>query len=102
MLNPKPSSIILSEKSEEPLVTIHMATGEITYGKDYSPDAAAKVFWEAIGPKNPYILGMKKEWSEAVKEAVWAKVEAANCRTELLSLKAKIAKAFLRGYKLDS
>lgn len=95
MLNPKPSSIILSEKSEEPLVTIHMATGEITYGKDYSPDAAAKVFWEAIGPKNPYILGLKKEWNAA-------KTEAYRAKEELLQLKKKIAKAFLRGYKLDS
>jgi hypothetical protein len=31
-----------------PLVVIDTTTGELEYGKDYTPDAAAKVFWEAI------------------------------------------------------
>jgi hypothetical protein len=30
------------------LVTIR-PNGEIEYGKDYTPDAAAKAFWDAIG-----------------------------------------------------
>jgi hypothetical protein len=32
-----------------PLVVINTSTGEIEYGEHYTPDAAAKVFWEAIG-----------------------------------------------------
>ena len=31
------------------LVRVNMSTGEVTYGKDYKPDAAARIFWEAMG-----------------------------------------------------
>lgn len=30
------------------LVSIDMKTGEVTYGSDYTPDAAAKAFWNAL------------------------------------------------------
>lgn len=35
-------------KSPEAFVAIK-PTGEIEYGKDYTPDAAAKALWDAIG-----------------------------------------------------
>ena len=31
------------------LVSINMDTGDITFGEHYTPDEAAKTFWEAIG-----------------------------------------------------
>jgi hypothetical protein len=30
------------------LVSINMDTGETTFGKHYTPDEAARVFWEAV------------------------------------------------------
>lgn len=35
------------------MVTIDLATGEIEFGKDYTPDAAAREFWKAIGQHCP-------------------------------------------------
>lgn len=31
------------------MVSIDLSTGEITYGENYTPDEAAKVFWGEIG-----------------------------------------------------
>ena len=35
------------------LVKISLTNGTVTYGKTYTPDAAAKAFWNAIGTKYP-------------------------------------------------
>ncbi|MFC7794640.1 hypothetical protein [Streptomyces cinereoruber] len=32
-----------------PLVTLDTETGEMTFGPDYTPDTAAKAFWDAVG-----------------------------------------------------
>lgn len=37
----------------EQLVTISLKDGKVMYGKNYTPDAAAKAFWDAIGTKYP-------------------------------------------------
>jgi hypothetical protein len=34
-------------------VRIDLKDGTVTYGKDYTPDAAAKAFWDAITTKYP-------------------------------------------------
>jgi hypothetical protein len=31
------------------LVTVDLDTGETTFGEHYTPDEAARVFWEAVG-----------------------------------------------------
>ena len=36
----------------EPLVTVK-CDGTITYGKDYEPDKAARIFWEAMARNAP-------------------------------------------------
>lgn len=43
-----PSNIVIAGRNGEPLVTIGM-DGTLTYGPHYTPDEAAKVFWEAMG-----------------------------------------------------
>ena len=40
----------------ELLVKIGFEDGKVTYGKTYTPDAAAKAFWDAIGTKYPCAL----------------------------------------------
>jgi hypothetical protein len=35
------------------MVEINMHTGEITYGPNYNPDEAARVFWDAVGRNRP-------------------------------------------------
>ena len=43
--DPRSISIVFDGKT---LVTIH-ADGTLTYGEDYEPDKAARIFWEALG-----------------------------------------------------
>lgn len=47
---------IWDDTHSEPLVTITYS-GQITYGPHYTPDAAAKIFWEAIRTLCPTKLG---------------------------------------------
>lgn len=42
-----PAITILSQDNRTPLVTIH-PTGELEYGPGYSPDEAARAFWDAL------------------------------------------------------
>lgn len=37
----------------EEVVKINLQTGEITYGKNYKPDAAAEIFWKALAANYP-------------------------------------------------
>ena len=37
----------------EPIVTIK-ADGTMEFGKNYHPDEAAKIFWDAVARINPY------------------------------------------------
>jgi len=46
----------------EPLVTVNWKTGTVEYGADYSPDTAAKIFWNAFKhhmPQNLQLPGAK-------------------------------------------
>lgn len=47
---PASAFVIWSHKSNAPLVTVHF-DGRIEYGPHYTPDEAARIFWEAIGRK---------------------------------------------------
>lgn len=38
----------ISSSGGEPLVVVH-TDGTVEYGKDYTPDKAARQFWEAMG-----------------------------------------------------
>ena len=49
---PQPRNFILIGKDEKMLVTIH-PDGTIEYGKDYTPDKAARIFWETLGQDMP-------------------------------------------------
>lgn len=44
---PPPHIVINGEDQRTPLVTIH-PNGELEYGPDYTPDEAARRFWEAL------------------------------------------------------
>jgi hypothetical protein len=47
-LTPWPVSFILPDAEGQPMVTISLTDGTIEYGPTYEPDAAARVFWEAM------------------------------------------------------
>jgi hypothetical protein len=44
----RPTFLTINTYSE-PLVSINLKDGSIIYGQHYHPDAAAKLFWEAVG-----------------------------------------------------
>lgn len=44
---PKPQTITITGADNAPLVTIH-PDGTLDYGPDYTPDAAAHAFWDAM------------------------------------------------------
>lgn len=44
-----PRTLQINATSGEMLVTIQLKDGAISYGKSYTPDAAAKIFWQALG-----------------------------------------------------
>jgi hypothetical protein len=48
----QPSNIVICMGNAEPLVTIR-PDGTIEYGPNYTPDVAAKAFWDAIGVMHP-------------------------------------------------
>jgi hypothetical protein len=50
-----PESLVINRNSEE-VVRINLKNGTVTYGLHYTPDIAAKLFWETVGkeiPKQP-------------------------------------------------
>jgi hypothetical protein len=47
-VDPRPSLWISTGPSPEAYVAIN-PDGDVKYGKDYTPDAAAKAFWDAVG-----------------------------------------------------
>lgn len=50
-----PRNMVIHRPNGRPLVTIDFDDGHITFGEDYTPEGAAKIFWEAISnfcPKN--------------------------------------------------
>jgi hypothetical protein len=47
-LTPWPVSFILPDAGGQPMVTISLNDGSIEYGPTYDPDAAARVFWDAM------------------------------------------------------
>jgi hypothetical protein len=56
------STLVISNKGDD-LVTFDMATGEMTFGSTYTPEGAAKVFWEAMAQ----ILDRRIRWVEEGK-----------------------------------
>lgn len=49
----QPAKAIVIHKTSDPgkiatLVSIDLDTGDLTYGPDYTPDEAARIFWEAL------------------------------------------------------
>lgn len=48
MPGPRPNNIVIFGKNGAHLITVDFDNGSITYGADYTPDAAAKAFWEAL------------------------------------------------------
>ena len=47
--DPGPASLRIQAGPAPDAYVVIKPTGEIEYGKDYTPDAAAKAFWDAIG-----------------------------------------------------
>lgn len=54
----------------QPLVTLDLATGEMTYGPSYTPDAAAEAFWEAVDQLDLAPIRRDIE-ARAAKERAW-------------------------------
>lgn len=48
------------------LVAINAANGTVTYGPNYTPDAAAEVFWTALGYSSPKLL--LSQYDEILKD----------------------------------
>ena len=48
-----PSTLQINGSHSEMLVAIK-PDGTIKYGPDYTPDEAARAFWEALGTRSPY------------------------------------------------
>lgn len=46
-LNPSPSHLIIEDQGNG-LINIDLTTGEITFGAGYTPEGAAKVFWDGV------------------------------------------------------
>ncbi len=84
-----PSSITIQS-----LVTIK-PNGVIEYGPNYTPDAAAKAFWEALGNSMPED---RKRIAELMTKFAAAKAELAACREDAARLKGLLE---LGGYYQD-
>ncbi|MFC8008672.1 hypothetical protein [Streptomyces cinereoruber] len=55
---------------EEPLVTLDMATGEMTFGPNYTPDTAAEMFWGAVDVMG--LVPIRQEYAAAAaKDRAW-------------------------------
>ena len=52
VIRPQHANLMLVGLNGKVLVTIN-PNGTIEYGKDYTPDKAAKMFWEALGQDMP-------------------------------------------------
>jgi len=57
----------------QPLVTLDLATGAMTYGPGYTPDAAAEAFWGAVDQMEMTPVRRDVE-ARAAKERAWALV----------------------------
>ena len=44
-----PKNLVITSEKLGTMVTISMEDGSITYGPNYKPDEAAKIFWDALG-----------------------------------------------------
>lgn len=49
-------NITINGPNNQMLVTIDTSTGQITYGPNYAPDAAAQIFWRAIAQSSPRFM----------------------------------------------
>lgn len=58
--NAVPSTITINNAVGNMLVSVDL-DGNITYSEDYSPDAAAETFWQAIAFQSPSLLKAKIE-----------------------------------------
>ncbi|MFF8840476.1 hypothetical protein [Streptomyces sp. NPDC015130] len=57
----------------QPLVTLNTATGEMTFGPSYTPDAAAEAFWDAVDTMG--LAPVRQDHAaRAAKERAWALV----------------------------
>ncbi|MFD8488672.1 hypothetical protein [Streptomyces sp. NPDC059712] len=48
-----PPSRLVIDGANGPLVTIHLDDGRLEYGPGYTPDAAARRFWDAVRKHTP-------------------------------------------------
>lgn len=67
------SAFTLASPDGRPLVTFNLATGEMTYGPGYTPDAAAEAFWAAVDQMEMTPVRRDVE-ARAAKERAWALV----------------------------
>ncbi|MFF6844643.1 hypothetical protein ACFY8X_38635 [Streptomyces tanashiensis] len=70
---PMQPTIEIQGPGGQPLVTLNTATGEMTFGPGYTPDAAAEAFWDAIDTMG--LAPVRQDHAAcAAKERAWALV----------------------------
>lgn len=55
-----PTFLQIMGANNEPLVTLSMKDGSITYGPNYKPDVAAQAFWRAMSSEYQEFLAWKQ------------------------------------------
>jgi hypothetical protein len=61
--DPTAANLFLISNGGDDLVTWDLVTGEMTFGQTYTPEGAAKVFWDAVA----MTLAQRITWAEEGK-----------------------------------
>ncbi|MFB7359684.1 hypothetical protein [Streptomyces gardneri] len=70
---PLEPTLSIQSANGQPLVTLNVATGEMTFGPGYTPDAAAEAFWDAVDTMG--LAPVRQDHAaRAAKERAWALV----------------------------
>lgn len=89
-----PPQTISIQGSQGPLVTIHLHDGRLEYGPGYTPDEAARLFWEALRFQvNPLEQAFGRPLTETINEHL-AAGEAAEKRARELEAEVAAARRF--------
>lgn len=60
---------ILYNDEGQDLITVNLSDGDITYGENYTPDEAARMFWDSIGQIK--VEDVNKQFDDYSNPEVW-------------------------------
>lgn len=68
----QPKNLVIHGSSAEALVTISLKDGSLTFGPNYAPDKAARIFWEAVSFEHRSMMELRAEVAslKSFKQAV--------------------------------